>query len=62
MTDAETITKQQETIERLKRKIKRLENRLRDKQKYETGLLVATGATPAYITKIHNKDDEALSG
>lgn len=60
MTDSETIASQKKQIEKLERKIKRLEARLLKKQKYETGLLVNAGATPRYINEIHQKDSEAL--
>ena len=61
MTDAETIATQQKTIEKLQRKVKRLEKRLLTKQQYETELLINTGATPKYIGEIHKKDQAALS-
>lgn len=61
MTDQETIAKQQKEIDKLKRKIVRLEKRLLDKQKYETEMLINTGATPRYIAGIHQKDEAALA-
>lgn len=61
MTDSEIIAKQQKEIEKLQRKVKKLEKRLLDKQFYETELLVNTGATPQHIVGIHKKDDAALA-
>lgn len=60
MTDAETILKQQRTIERLTRKVKRLENRLIEKKSFEREDLIQRGATPQFIDKIDRKDREAL--
>lgn len=61
MTDSELILKQQKTIDKLERKLARLEKRLMAKQKYETALLINTGATPRYVAEIHEKDRVALS-
>ena len=58
--DAEIIKDQQLTIEKLTRKVKRLEKRLLSKAKYEKDLLINTGATPKFITGIEDKDREAL--
>ncbi len=61
VTDSETIAAQQKAIEKLQRKVKRLETRLLKKQKFETEMLINSGATPRYINEIHQKDEEALS-
>jgi hypothetical protein len=60
LTDAEIITKQQKEIEKLQRKVKRLEKRLLDKKKYETEDLLQRGATPQFIEHIDQKDRAAL--
>ena len=60
MTDAEIITKQQKEIEKLLRKIKRLEKRFLDKKKYETEDLLQRGYTPQFIHHIDQKDQAAL--
>lgn len=49
-----------EELSELKAQIRRLKKRLREKQKYEMGLLRATGATPEYIAKILEKDAKAM--
>ena len=59
MTELEN--KQQATIEKLERKIKRLEKRLIEKKKYELGYLMAATATPQLIEKIEAKDRAALA-
>ena len=60
MTDSELIAKQQKTIEKLERKIKRLEKRLLEKKAFETEDLIQRGATGAFIARIDAKDQEAL--
>jgi hypothetical protein len=60
LTDAEIITKQQKEIEKLLRKIKRLEKRFLDKKKYETEDLLQRGYTPQFIERIDQKDKAAL--
>lgn len=60
MTDGELLAAQQKQIEKLLRKVKRLEKRLLDKKKYETETLVQQGATPQFIAKIDAKDKQAL--
>ena len=61
MTDLETIGAQQKLIEKLERKVKRLEKRLLTKKKYEEMMLVNACATPSFIAEINEKDRRALS-
>ena len=61
MTDLEALATQQKLIEKLQRKIKRLEKRLLTKKKYETMDLEQRGATPQIIAQIDAKDAEAMS-
>jgi len=49
-----------EELSELKTQISRLKKRIKEKQKYEMGLLRATGATPEYIAKILEKDARAM--
>ena len=51
---------QGEEIKKLRRQIKRLRKRLLEKQKYESEMLIQTGATPQYIEAIRKKDEAAL--
>jgi hypothetical protein len=60
MTDSEISAKQQKEIEKLQRKVKRLEKRLLDKKKYETEDLLQRGATPQFIENIDQKDRAAM--
>ena len=60
MNDTELLATQQKTIEKLTRKVKRLEKRLLEKKKYETETLIQLGSTPQYIDKIDAKDRAAL--
>ena len=60
MTDSEIIAKQQKEIEKLQRKVKRLEKRLLEKKSYETEDLLQRGATSGFIAKIDAKDQAAL--
>lgn len=60
MNDSEIISKQQKEIEKLQRKIARLEKRLLAKKKYETEDLLQRGATPQFIHHIDQKDQAAL--
>jgi hypothetical protein len=61
MTDEEIIRAQRDLIEKLQRKIKRLEKRLVDKKRYEAELLLNTGATPRFIAEVDAKDQKVLS-
>ena len=58
MTDLET---KQAKIEKLERKIKRLEKRLTENAAYEKGYLINTSTTPQLIAKIEAKDKAALA-
>ena len=51
---------QGEEIKKLRRQIKRLRKRLLEKQKYESEMLIQTGATPQYIEAFRKKDEAAL--
>lgn len=51
---------QGEEIKKLRRQVKRLRKRLLEKQKYESEMLIQTGATPQYIEAIRKKDEAAL--
>lgn len=59
MTNLET--KQAKEIEKLKRKVTRLEKRFLEKKAFETVDLIQRGSTPQFIQKIHEKDAAALS-
>ena len=60
LTDAEIITKQQKEIEKLQRKIARLEKRFLAKKKYELEDLFQRGATTTFMDHIDQKDRAAL--
>lgn len=49
------------TLANRDRQIKRLKKRLLEKQKYDLGNLMQQGATPQFIAKIKEKDQEALA-
>ena len=51
---------QGEEVKKLRRQLKRLRKRLLEKQKYESEMLIQTGATPQYIEAIRKKDEAAL--
>jgi uncharacterized coiled-coil protein SlyX len=56
------IAEQQKIIEKLQRKIKRMEKRLLEKKKYETEDLIQRGATSQFIANIDDKDRRAMEG
>lgn len=60
MTTEELLAAQQKAIEKLQRKIVRLEKRLLTKKKYETEDMIQRGYTPQFIEKIDAKDRAAL--
>ena len=60
MTDTELIAEQQAAIKALQRRVRKLVKRLKEKKKYEAGLLLNCGCTPKYIFDIDEKDRKAL--
>lgn len=54
------MTEQTELVKKLERQVKRLRKRLLEKQKYEMGMLMNSGATPKFIENIKRKDELAL--
>ena len=60
-SEIEIIAEQQQVIQKLQRKIWRLEKRLQEKIKYEYGLLQGVGIDPNLLAKIQAKDQKVLN-
>lgn len=54
------MTEQTELVKKLTKQVARLKKRLLEKQKYEMGMLLNSGATPKFIENIRRKDELAL--